>query len=351
MINVEGLKALYVGSSTGNQVLMFYVEGTSLLLRDSVVVGLTPSWLTYDGGVLYTTNEQNGAVASLTVSLNDGSLNFVNRVSSSGVSPTYITTAPSGNYVLAANYGTGSDVVIATNKNNGILGRITDLAQHNGSGPVPGRQDGPHAHQIIFDPSGKFAYSPDLGADKIYQYRFTEADGKLVSLAEPFVSSDPGDGPRHLAFHPNGKYAYLACELGSVVIAFKTNNANGELIRFQRVPTLVPPQAANYPAEIIIYPNGKFAYVSNRGNNSISIFKISEIDGTLTLMDVHSVMGAYPRGMVLDSSANIIYTMNQNSGTITIHSLNPQTGLLHYQGIGASGLPTPVCGYLLPIGI
>jgi len=341
------LTALYVGSFSGEEVLVYYVDKSNLLLTQSIVAGYTPTWFAYSNNVLYSTNEQAGFIASLD-SAASGALTYVDRVSSSGTSPTYITISPDGNYVLAANYDSGSDVVIGINA-RGIFGKTTDFQQHNGTGPVPGRQTGPHAHQIIFDNSGKFVYSADLGADKIYQYRWNNALGKLAPLDVPYVSSDPGDGPRHLVFHQNGEWAYLSCELSSSVIAFKLD-PTGQLKRFQKLLTVPKPyDANNYPAEPIVHPNGLFLFVSNRGNDSISVFHINQTDGTLTPTSIHPVNGAYPRGMVLDTTNNIIFTMNQNSGTITSLSVNPANGELTFLGISASGLATPVCGYLLPL--
>jgi 6-phosphogluconolactonase len=347
MANSAPFTILYVGSFTGNQISVYFVQKSTLLLTQQVVSGYTPTWITYNQNVLYTTNELTGYVASLSVSQADGSLALVDRTDSAGLSPTFITISPAGDFLLAANYDSGSDAVFVI-RPNGSFGRRTDFEQHTGSGPVPDRQTGPHAHQIIFEKSGKVAYSADLGADKVYQYHFTPGTGQLTALDVPFVTSDPGDGPRHLAFHPNGIYAYLACELSSAVITFQIQ-ANGELKRLQKIPTLPTVQSNNFPAEILVYPNGNFVYVSNRGNDSISIFSVNQTDGTLRLMDVHSVYGVYPRGMVLDTATNIIFTTNQGSGTITAHSVDPATGALSYLGISATGLTTPVCGYILHI--
>jgi len=346
MANSVPFTVLYVGSFTSNEISVYSVQNSNLILTQTIVAGFTPTWMTSNQNVLYSTNEQFGFVASLAINQQDGSLSYVDRTSSSGSSPTYLTLSPAGNYVLAANYDTGSDVVIEV-RSNGIFGQTTDFKQHSGTGPVPDRQTGPHAHQIIFDNSGKFVYSPDLGADKVYQYEFAPAIGKLVPFPIPFVSSDAGDGPRHLAFHPNGIYAYLACELYSGVIVFKIL-PTGELTRIQKILTLPPDSITNnYPAEILVYPGGNFVYVTNRGNDSISAFRVNDNDGTLTLMTIHSVNGSYPRGMVLDTNTNILFTMNQNSNTITAHSVNPSTGALTFLGVPVTNLVTPVCGQIL----
>jgi len=335
---------LYVGSFTSNEISAYIVEKSSLLLRSTVVAGYTPTWMTYNQNVLYTTNEQSGYVASLAVNT-DGTLTYEEKVSSSGSSPTFITLSPINDYLLIANYDTGSDVVIAI---KGIqFGLTVDFQQHNGTGPVPGRQTGPHAHQIVFDISQKFVYSPDLGADKIYQYRFNPNNGKLLPLAVPYAYSAAGDGPRHLAFHPNGLYAYLSCELSSAVIVYRID-VSGELKQIQKILT-VPDRFIldNYPAEILVYPGGNFVYVTNRGNDSISIFKVNTTEGTLTLLNIHPVGGSYPRGMVLDSATNILFLMNQNSNTVTAHSVNTVTGELTYLGVAISNLETPVCGQIV----
>jgi len=343
------LTAFYVGSFTSNEILVYFMDKDSLLQTQTIAVGYTPTWITLSptSNIIYATNEQNGFIASLSVNMADGRLNFVDRTTSSGSSPTYVTTSPGGDYVLAANYDSGSDVVVAV-RPNGLFGMTTNLQQHNGTGPVPGRQTGPHAHQIIFDNVGQHVYSADLGADKIYQYRFVPASGVLQPLAIPFVSSDPGDGPRHLTFHQNNNWAYLTCELSSAVIVYKVDGGN--LKRIQKLLTVPAAYSKNnYPAEPIVHPNGNFLFVSNRGNDSISVFSISQVDGTLTPVSVHPVNGAYPRGMVLDPTTNIIFAMNQNSGTITAHSVNPTTGHLTFLSVSASGLMTPVCGLILPL--
>jgi len=343
------LKAFYVGSFTSNEISVFYMDQDSLLQSQTIAVGYTPTWITLSpsSNIIYATNEQNGYIASLSVNMADGRLNFVDRVTSSGSSPTYVTTSPAGDYVLAANYDTGSDVVVAVGM-DGLFGKTTNLQQHNGTGPVPGRQTGPHAHQIIFDNPGHFVYSADLGADKVYQYRFVAPSGVLQPLDIPFFASDPGDGPRHLTFHQNNNWAYLTCELSSSVIVFKVDG--GILKRIQKLLTVPAAYTSNnYPAEPIVHPNGNFLFVSNRGNDSISVFSISNVDGTLTPVSVYPVNGAYPRGMVLDPSTNIIFAMNQNSGSITALSVNPTTGHLTFLSVAASQLVTPVCGLILTL--
>jgi 6-phosphogluconolactonase len=330
--------------STLHKLMFFLVQQSTLLLRQDFLASHTPTWLENRNNILYSTNEQNGSVASLAINTSNGSLSFINSTNSSGTYPTSITVAPGGDHILVANYGNGTVAAIEVDKNTGKFGNTTDVQKHNGSGPVKDRQEGPHAHQIIFDVAGKFVYSADLGADKVYQYQFNESTGKLSALETPFVVSDPGDGPRHLAFHPNNLYAYLACELSSAVMVFKLQ-PNGNLSRIQKLFTLPPESRANnYPAEILVHPSGNFVYVSNRGNDSISFFQINTADGTLTLMDIYSVRGAFPRGMILEPVTNIMFTMNQNSGTVTSHRVDPATGVLTYLGVSASGLSGPVCG-------
>jgi len=151
-----------------------------------------------------------------------------------------------------------------------------------------------------------------------------------------------------MAFHPSGRYAYLTCELSSVIISFRYSG-DGSLVYFQRQYTLPAHQVENFPAEVLVHPSGRFVYLSNRGNDSISIFSVDQNSGSIKLLDVHPVGGAYPRGMILDDKLGVIYTMNQNSGTVTAHTVDNVTGLLKFKGIVASNLITPVSGLILQL--
>jgi len=274
----------------------------------------------------------------------DGSLSFISTVSALGVNPTYIIVDRTGRFVFTANYVTGTVVVFSVEV-NGTIGKNVSFNQHTGSGPDPDRQRDPHPHQIILDETNQFAFSPDLGADKLYQYRFDAVTGKLTPNSVPFVRSNPGDGPRHIAFHPSYKFAYLLCELSSMVITYSYDSTTGLLTQLQRIPTLPMPVPRTWAGEILVIPNGRFVYTTNRGNNSdtIAVFAIDQQTGLLNRIQEQPVGGKFPRGLVFDQRVQLLYAMNQNSGTITVHEVNLETGLLTLRGVVASNLVSPAC--------
>ena len=176
---------------------------------------------------LYAVNEisnyngtTNGSVTSLSIDSATDDLKILNVVSSQGGNPAYVSVDPSGKWVLAANYGGGSSVVIPIMP-DGSLGAATDVAKISGplgmSNPAvdapPGSyansgHDAPHAHQAETDPGGNYVLVSDLGTDRIYVYALDKTRGTLTPANPPFVQGSYGSGPRHFVFHPNGRLVY-----------------------------------------------------------------------------------------------------------------------------------------------
>jgi len=310
--------------------------------------GLTPTWIDFSAGHLFSTNEQNGAVVDFQVNFDDGGLNFVNRRPAKGNGTTHLSVDRSNRFLLAANYGSGS-VIVFPIQQDGTIEPSVSFQQHTGHGINPDRQEGPHAHQIILDAENLFAFSPDLGVDKVYQYRFDVNTGQLTPNTVPYVEVLPGDGPRHIAFHPTSRWAYLACELSSTIITFSYSPQTGNLTPIQRLPALLVPQTGNAPAEVLVLPNGRYVYLSNRGNDSVSIFSVDQETGMLTAVDNHAGGGSTPRGMILDPLGKVLYLMNQGSGTVTAHSVDYETGLLSSRGVVASNVVTPVTAVIVDL--
>ncbi len=291
---------------------------------------------------VYAVNENSsGTISAFRFDSVQNKLEFINSVSSEGNGPCYISIDNTGKYVLVANYNSGNITVCPINT-DGSLSSYTDMNQHSGSGPVAGRQDGPHAHMIIQAPNN-FIYNTDLGTDKIMIYNLDTLTGKLSSTGydEP---SDSGAGPRHIEFHPNNKWAYVVCELNGTVEAFNLNNATSEFTWFQTISTLpagVTAEAAS--ADIHITPDGKYLYASNRAeNNNIAMYSINQSSGELSLLGHVSAQGTTPRNFAIDPSGKFLLVACQKSSMINTFSINSNTGFLTYTGIQVS-VPNPVC--------
>jgi 6-phosphogluconolactonase len=281
-------------------------------------------------------------VTAFAVDPDTGGITLLNRQSSCGVSPPYVSVHPSGRYAFAANYASGHVCALPIH-DDGTLGEATSVILHAGSGPVPNRQAGPHAHFITPDPTGRYVLACDLGIDKVMVYRFDPDDGKLAPNDPPFAALPPGSGPRHLAFHPGGGFVYVINEIASTLSAFAYDGAQGAMQLLQTISTL--PEGfgeSNSCAQIVAHPNGRFVYGSNRGHDSIASFAVDETTGRLTPIGHEPTRGKTPRNFNLDPSGAFLYAANQESDTIVVFRVDADTGRLTPTGDVIEN-PNPVC--------
>jgi 6-phosphogluconolactonase len=351
---------LYVGTYTRGKSEGIYIYRMNLTSGELKPVSIAkeianPSYLAIDGSRkhLYSVNEvsefsgiRTGAVTAFAIDQRTGELRKLNQQPSQGTSPCYITVDPSRKFVLVANYSSGSLAVLPI-KSDGSLGESADVVQHQGSGKDPRRQEGPHAHCIVLDRAGKYAFAADLGIDKVMIYRFDAKTGKLAPNSQPFAQTKPGAGPRHFVIHPGGKFAYVINELDSSLTAFAYDNPSGALTELQTVSTLPEGfQGNNTCADLHVHPSGRFLYGSNRGHDSIVAFTIDERSGKLSYLAHEPTQGKTPRNFVIDPTGAFLLAANQNSDTITTFRIEP-AGKLKPAG-PVTEVPTPVCLKLIP---
>ena len=203
------------GTSRGIYRLTFDPAGGTLTEPVLAAETKNPSFLALhpSGRFLYAVGEvssfegaRTGAVSAFAIDAKTGDLTLLNQQPSEGAGPCHLVVDQAGRNVLVANYGGGTVAVLPVDA-DGRLKPASSVRAHEGSGPTKGRQEKPHAHGIYLDAAERFAFSPDLGADRVFVYRFDAAKGTL----EPHGAAplDPGSGPRHLAFHPDGRHLYV----------------------------------------------------------------------------------------------------------------------------------------------
>jgi 6-phosphogluconolactonase len=347
---------LYVGTYTNAKsegIYVYSMNPTSGVLKPlSVAKGISnPSYLAVDAQrkFLYSVNEvgdyagkKTGAVTAFAIDQRTGELRKLNQQASQGTSPCYVSIDPSGKFVLVANYGSGSLAVLPI-KRDGSLGESVDVVQHQGSGANSRRQESPHAHCIVLDRSGKYAFAVDLGLDKVMIYRFDAKTGKLTPNTQAFAQTKAGAGPRHFDIHPSGKFAYVINELDSTLTAFTYDNTKGDLKELQTVSTLPEGfQGVNYCADVHVHRSGKFIYGSNRGHDSIVAFAIDERNGRLSYLAHEPTQGKTPRNFGIDPTGTFLLAANQGSDTIVTFRIDQKSGKLKPTG-QATEAPTPVC--------
>jgi 6-phosphogluconolactonase len=271
---------------------------------------------------------KGGAVTAFKVDASTGGLTRLNHQSAHGELPCHLTVDRPGNHALVANY-TGGSVAVLPIRADGALGAATSAVFHEGSSIHKEHQLGPHPHAINLDSANRFALVADLGLDKVLVYRFDPTAGKLAPHEPSAVAIEPGAGPRHIAFHPDGKWVYVINELDSTVTALSYDSNAGALTLVDTVSTL-PAGATveNITGEIEVHPNGKFVYGSNRGHDSIALFAIDQATGRLTSRDHFPAGGRTPRHFNIDPSGKILLSANMDSESITVHQIDAATGNL-----------------------
>jgi 6-phosphogluconolactonase len=372
----KGKYLLFVGTYTDKEskgIYAYRFDATTSELTPLGVAAETtnPSFLATDPTrrFLYAVNEvpkykgaDSGAVSAFAINRETGKLSLLNEGASRGADPCYIAFDKTGKFAFVANYTGGSVAVFPVRngarndaRDDGHIGESSAFVQHAGSSLNKERQEGPHAHWIETTPDNRFAIAVDLGLDELLVYRFhadAKYEGKNDAKTQPgsLTPNDPpyaklaaGAGPRHLAFHPNGKFAYVVNELQSSITAFSYNASRGEFHNMKTITTLPKGFSGNNDtAEIQVHPSGKFLFASNRGHNSIALFSIDTRTGTLTLVDHFPTQGKTPRNFEIDPTGKLLFVANQDTNNIVVFRIDSNSGRLTPTG-QTLHVPSPVC--------
>lgn len=282
-----------------------------------------PSYLALgaDGGLLYAVGE----TADGTVTAYRTDTTPVTPVGKpapvDGDGPTHLSLW--GGHVLTANYGSGSVTALPLRADGSPDAGGRALLRHTGSGPHPQRQQGPHAHQVLPDPSGRWAVGVDLGTDSVRVCALT--GGRLTVHHETALR--PGSGPRHLVFHPSAGFAYVLNELTPTLTVCQWDADAGILKPLTEVSVLAEaPRGDAYPSEIVVSPDGRFLWTATRGEDVISTFTLDPTGEHPTLRATTPCGGHWPRDLALAPSAHHLYAANEHSGDVTWFTLDKQTG-------------------------
>lgn len=353
---------VFVGTYTGAKskgIHAFRTDPAAGIIEELGLVAETPNptflALHPNGRLLYAANEvgefegkAGGAVTGFEIDAATGRLKAINSASTVGGGPCHLVVDRTGRQVLVANYGGGSVASLPIDP-SGRLGSHSAFHQHRGGSVDPSRQKEPHGHSINLSPDNRFAFAADLGTDRVYVYPFDPARGLW---AEPLAQSPrlaPGSGPRHFAFHPSGKFAYVINEMLSTVTVFRYTASSGALSEVQTIPTLPAGfSGGSSTAEVVVHPNGKFVYGSNRGHDSLAIYSVDAGSGRLTLVGHQSTGGKTPRNFNIDPSGRTLWAANQSTDNIVVFSVDPDTGLLKRTGQELK-MGSPVCVKFLKV--
>jgi len=335
------------GESKGIMVYRFYVESGRLAYLNQIEGVSNPSYLctSKDNHFVYAVNEdgKDGGVSSFTFEPNLGKLTLLNKQSSEGADPCYISVDEDRKNAFVANYTSGNLTVLPINK-DGSLQPVSQNIQDEGKGPNASRQEGPHVHMAYFSPNEKYMLFTDLGTDKLNIYRYHSSEAKPLTPANPAsISVKPGKGPRHMAFSPDKKYLYLLQEMGSAINVYKFNG--GDPKEVQSVG-MIPAdfKGTNAAAAIHISPDGRFLYASDRLDASaLMVYAINKETGELTFVQRQLSYGKNPRDFAIDPTGKYLLVANQDSDSIIVFKINQDTGVLSLTRNRLENIGNPVC--------
>ncbi|MFF2506096.1 lactonase family protein [Streptomyces sp. NPDC058067] len=297
---------------------------------------VNPSYLTLSptGRHLYAVSQRpDGATGSLHAYRVDGDhlIPVGHPRSSHGAAPVHLAVHPDGKFLLTANYDSGHITVLPVHP-DGSLGEAVQVLRHQGHGPHPQEQRGPHPHMIAFDPAARRVLVPDKGNDQIYAYDFDATTGHLRLAHRTHVGQ--GTGPRHLVFHPHGRLAYVTNELGHTVTVHAYDEPTGRLAPVAHA-SVAPPgtNPRNAPSAVHVTHDGSTLITADRGLDTVESFRLENAGRTLTLLASQPVTPKapgtrWPRDVALDASDRFVYTANQAGQSVSAFHLDPATGRL-----------------------
>ena len=297
---------------------------------------VNPSFLilSRDQRFLYSAHGDEGYATSFSLDAASGHLEILGKADTGGKNGVHLALSPGGRFMVLANYGTGTLAVLPV-RPDGRLADQTQLVKLEGQpGPNRVEQAASHPHQVVFDPSGQFVLAPDKGLDRVFVFRFDETAGRLTATSQGSVATRSGAGPRHLAFHPKLPVVWVLNELGSSVATYSWDVGTGTLHPQRILPTLPPDFTGDsIAAEIAVSADGRFVYCSNRGHDSVAVFRADAKTGRLEAVGWTPTQGESPRFICIDPRQGLLYAANEQGDSIVGFRIDRATGKLTPTGL------------------
>jgi 6-phosphogluconolactonase len=334
----QGIGILRFNSDTGS--ISYYGTQTEVVNPSYLVISNSKKFLYAVNELKEFNGEATGTVSAFELNSIDGKLKFLNAQKTLGTDPCHVNIDHNDTHIFVSNFMSGSVSVFPIAK-DGSLQEACQFIQHKGSSVNPKRQVGPHAHSLVFDQNYQFAFVPDLGIDQLKIYKTDFQGTNSVLALQSSLKISPGSGPRHCEFSADYRHCYLINELASSISLFDYDGKGGFSLK-QTSPTLYEEfEGNNICADIHLTPNGKFLFGSNRGHDSITVFRVNEETGILTYVSCCSCGGKTPRSFAIDPSGRYLIVANQDSDNIVSYQIDQKNGVLHE--IMRINFPTPVC--------
>ena len=316
----DGIHAYHVDAATGSWTHIQHIGG----LTNPSYLALSP-----DQRFLYAVHGDEDYATAFALDGGTGSAKLLNRASTGGLNGVRQAIDQAGRFhggckLCQRHRGSAAHFL------RRVAARSTSACGVARRARSPPRSaDGCVAHDIVFDPSGRFVLVPDKGQDRVFAFHFDAGVGRLTPTAQGSVTTRPGAGPRHLAFHPRLPVVWVLNELDSTTTTYRWDADTGALDPVQVITTL-PTDFTGYSttAEIAITPDGRFVYCSNRGHDSVAIYDAHAASGLLAPVGWQATLGKRPRFIGLDPAARFLYAANEQGDVVVNLRVDPAFGTL-----------------------
>ncbi|MES2376816.1 MAG: lactonase family protein [Bacteroidota bacterium] len=341
------------GASDGIYVYRFDAE-TGKIIYLNHIDGITdPTFLCVSDNkkFVYAVSDKasgSGGVYAYKFDAVTGQLDSINNQPAYG-GPLYVSVDKAQKNLFTANY-LGGVLSVYPIGADGSVGAASQVIQEIGSSINRLRQEGPHVHTAFLSPDEKYLLYTDLGTDKLNIYKYNPAGSPVLTPGPvPFISGNPGYGPRHIDMSADGKFIYMLQELTGTVAVYGFKR--GRPYELQIKSMVVDNFRGNIQAaDIHLSPDGRFLYTSNRGSaNEIVQFSVNKMTGLLTFVKRYSSMGRSPRNFVIDPTGSYLFVSNQYSNNVVVFKIDKRTGKLTLTP-SVINIDTPMCIRFVPVG-
>ena len=310
-----------------------------------------PSFLTLDpnGEYLYAVSEVDdfaansaGGVFAFRINPANASISLINSVQSGGAHPCHLAIHPDGKNIYVANYTGGNISSIRISSSGELLNDVQTIQHLTIEPSIINQQGQAHAHSVNPISNGRFLFACDLGMDKVFGYSINPQSKRLKLNDSGVHEMAPKSGPRHMAFSQDERFAFVINELSSTITICSNDPETGIIAALQSISTLPDDyKGESYCADIHVHPNNRFVYASNRGHNSIAVFKL-DTDGALDIIQYQSTKGDWPRNFAIDPEGQVLLVANQRSDNVVIFRIDQETGMLVETGMEIT-VSKPAC--------
>ena len=342
---------VYVGTYTIRDSKGIYCfdlqESTGRMRLISTCMTDNPSYICLTEGDrnLYCVNEtekyldlNGGSVSAF--QMHEGNINYINSISAVGRWPCHITIWKG--LLFSASFGDGILTAFELGKDGEIL-RECDRICHKQQGDIA-----PHMHFVSSMHDADILSVVDWGLDLI-EFFILKDNHKLKKVSQ--IELMKGSGPRQIRYSADGKTLYIVCERSSTIEIFSWDVKYHTIIEhLQSISTRARSDMnsdnqgglQNAAAALRITPNGRYIYVSNRGDNTICCFKVDKYTGRLTYQSVLYLPFRFPRDFNITQDGNMLLVASQYDDKIRIYKINTEEGTL-IDTEEACHVPSPVC--------